>query len=522
MNRAPPVDGAARRPDGSAEPGSARAAADEEHDDELLAHVRPPGWQNPTPSGAYHLLVIGGGPAGLLAAHRAALLGAKVALVERDRLGGTSLNYGSVPTKTFLRAARFYAEMRDAALFGADMPPPTPADFHTAMGRTRRVRRRIGQVHSAAKLKAIGVDVYFGQARFTAPDAVDVDGLALRFRKAMIATGSQPRKPEIPGLAEAGFTQASTVFMLKSLPKRVLVIGGGPSGCEGAQGLARMGVATIIAMAEPLFLPGEERDAAARVSDALARDGVEIHLNTRATCVRIEGGDKRVDLDNDGELTTVSVDEIFVGLGRVPAIDGLDLDRAGVDHDPERGVVVDDFLRTSNRRIYAAGDVCLEPKFTSVAYASARIVIGNALLMRRQRFSRVTIPWCTYTDPEIAHVGLYVRQARERGIPVKTFTVPMHDVDRAIIDGEETGFIKIHVRDGTDKVLGATIVARHAGEMINEMSLAIVAGVGLRTLATVLRAYPTQAEAIQMVADRYRATRLTALRRWLVRSWLNR
>jgi pyruvate/2-oxoglutarate dehydrogenase complex dihydrolipoamide dehydrogenase (E3) component len=491
-------------------------------DQAFLANVRPPGWQTPTPSGTYRLLVIGGGPAGLLAAYEAALLGAKVALIERHWLGGKSLNYGSVPTKALERTSRFYAEMRAAAWLGASPQTPGPAGLERIVGRAKRIRNRIGQVLSAAKLKALGVDLYFGTARFTGVDRVAVDGLELRFKNAMIATGSGPARIDIPGLAEAGFISATMILELRSLPRRVLVIGGGANGCEGAQALARLGIETIIVMNEPLFLPGEERDAATMVSETLARDGVEIHLNTRVTGVRVEGGRKLVDLANDGDRSTVSVDEIFVGLGQEPAVADLGLDRAGIAYDSRRGVHVDDFLRTTNPRVYAAGDVCLEPRFTSIAHASATIVVRNALLWRRQRYSAMTIPWCTYTDPEIAHVGMYVREARERGIPVRTFTVPMHEVDRAIADGEEIGFVKIHVKDGSDKILGATIVARHAGEMINEISLAIVAGVGLKTLAKVLRAYPTQAEAIRIAADRYRASRWSWWRRWLLRVWVNR
>jgi pyruvate/2-oxoglutarate dehydrogenase complex dihydrolipoamide dehydrogenase (E3) component len=258
------------------------------------------------------------------------------------------------------------------------------------------------------------------------------------------------------------------------------------------------------------------------VSDALARDGVEIHLNSTAVNVRVESGRKLVETMNDGNVATISVDEVLTGIGRVPAVAGLDLEAAGVAYDAQDGIDVDDFLRTSNPRIYAAGDVCLVHRYTDTADASARIVLRNALFLGRQRISALTIPWCTYTDPEIAHVGLYVRQARERGIPVKTFTVPMHDVDRAIADGEEDGFVKIHVREGSDTILGATVVARHAGEMINGISLAMVAGIGLRTVARVIHTYPTQAEAIRMAANNYTRTRLTPLRGWLLRKWVGR
>jgi len=495
-------------------------SADSDGDEGLLANVRPPDWPTPTPNGPYTFLVIGGGPAGMTAAHEAALLGAKVALVERYWLGGESLSHGSVTTKSLFRTGRLYADMQNAENYGATAPAPARPDYEKAAQRARRVRRRVSQEFSASKLRAIGVDIYFGDARFTAMDSVSVDGMELRFEKAMIATGAQRKTVDIPGLAEAGFVDATTAFKLRKLPRRILVIGGGADGCEGAQALARLGCYTIIAMNEPLFLPGEERDAAGMVSEALARDGVEIHLNTTAVRVHVEDGRKLVELINDGESTMVSVDEIFVGLGREPAVEGLALETAGIAYDAVRGVHIDDFLCTSNKRVYAAGDVCLQPKFASLAFASGRMVVANALFLRRKRFSAMTIPWCTYTDPEIAHVGMYVREARERGIPVKTFSVAMHEVDRAIADGEECGFVKIHVRDGGDKILGATIVARHAGEMINEISLAIMTGVGLGTLAKVLRAYPTQAEAIRIAADRYRATRLTWWRRWLARAWL--
>ena len=271
-----------------------------------------------------------------------------------------------------------------------------------------------------------------------------------------------------------------------------------------------------------MFLPGEERDAAQILSGALARDGVEIHLNTTAVAVRREGANKIVDLVSEDNKINRSVDEIVTGIGRAPNVEGIDMEVAGVQYDTDSGILVNDYLQTTNRRIYAAGDVCLTHKFTHTADASARIVVQNALFLGRQRLSALTIPWCTYTHPEIAHVGLYIREAREKGIPVKTFTVLMHDVDRAITDGEDEGFVKIHVRDGTDRILGATIVAKHAGEKINGLSLAITSGIGLRALAQVIHAYPTQAEAIKMAADAYCRTRLTPARESLARLWLAR
>ena len=488
-------------------------------DSELCLNGRPPDWRNPTPRKPYHLLVIGAGPAGLVAARAAAALGARVALVEKHLLGGVSLNYGCVPSQTLIRTSRLYAEMRNAEAYGARPPQAIEVDFPLAMARMRRIRARASRIDSAQRLAAAGIDLFFGTATFVGPDVVDIDGLRLRFRKALIATGSRSLLPTIPGLDDAGYLTNESLFGLTALPKSLLVIGGGPVGCQVAQALCRFGCRTFIAHAEPLFLPKEERDAALLLAEAMARDGIEIHLNTKAVNVRVEGGKKIVETLNDGNVATIEVDEILTGIGRVPALSGLNLEAAGVDFDANAGIVVDDFLRTSNRRIFAAGDVCLEHRFTDTAEASARIVVRNALCFGRERLSALTVPWCIYTDPEIAHVGMYVRQARERGIPVKTFTVPMHDVDRALTDGEERGFVKIHVREGSDEILGATVVARHAGEMINDLSLAMVAGIGLTTIARVIHAYPTQAEGIKKAAMAYVRTPASQWVVWLRRLW---
>ena len=487
---------------------------------ERLAQVRPASWRNPQPVDRYSLVVVGAGTAGLVAAHAAAALGAKVALIERHLFGGDCLNVGCVPSKALIRTSRLYAEMRHAERYGAQVPADIRVEFPAVMARMRGIRARISHADSVSRLVEAGVDVFFGQACFTDTDALTVDGARLRFKKALIATGARPDMPSIPGLVEAGYLTNENIFDLTELPRRLLVIGGGPLGCELAQAFCRFGAQTVIVQNRPLFLPREERDAAQILSDAFARDGIDVRLNTKAVNVRVEQGQKLVDLVSDDYSSTVAVDAILTGTGRVANVEGLNLESAGVEYDNKDGIRVDDFLQTSNRHIYAAGDVCLEHKYTHTADASARLVVRNALFLGRERLSALTIPWCTYTDPEIAHVGLYVREARERDIPVKTFTIPMHDVDRAIADDEEAGFVKIHIKEGTDKILGATVVARHAGEMINELTLAMVAGVGLGTLARVIHVYPTQAEAIKKAADAYNRTRLTPTIHSLLRRWL--
>ena len=476
---------------------------------ERLANVAPADWINPRPAPRYDLVVIGAGAAGLAAAEGASALGARVALVERQLLGGSCLNTACIPSKTLLRTTRLYGEMLEAQRYGACTPEPLHRDFAAAMERVRRVRSQASRNDAARRLADAGIDVFFGTARFLDGESVAVDETRLHFRKAMIATGASSAVSPIPGLEAAGYLTSETVFDLTSLPKRLVVIGGGPLGCELAQAFCRLGSRTTIIQDLPLFLGGEERDAAQLLSDAFARDGLEVRLNTTAVSVRAVDGEKQVDLLSDDYRSTVAADAILTGMGRSPNVLGLDLDRANVIFDETRGVHVDDELRTSNPRVFAAGDVCLERKFSHTAVAAARIVVRNALLGGHERMSALVIPWCTFTDPEIAHVGIYVREANRLGIPVKTFTIPMHAVARAVADGEDRGFVKIHVAEGSDRILGATIVARHAGEMINEITLAMVHGIGLRALAKVIHAFPTQADAIRKAADAYNRTRMT-------------
>jgi pyruvate/2-oxoglutarate dehydrogenase complex dihydrolipoamide dehydrogenase (E3) component len=326
--------------------------------------------------------------------------------------------------------------------------------------------------------------------------------------------------PEVPGLEEAGYFTNETIFELTECPRSLLVVGGGPFGCELAQAFCRLGAQVSIVQDEPLFLGNEERDAAQILSESMARDGIDIHLNTVPANVRTNGSQKIVELVTDDYRTTVTVDAILIGAGRLPNVQGMNLEAAGVEYDAKRGVHINDFLQTTNRRIYAAGDVCLEHKFAHIEGASAHIVTQNALFFGRKRISAVTIPWCTYTDPEIAHVGLYVTEARAKKIPVETIAIPMHDVDRAIADGEEEGFVKIHVREGTDRILGATVVARHAGEMISDLSLAMHAGIGMRELAHVSHPYPTQAAAIKMAASVFSRSHRSRIGKWLAKTWL--
>jgi pyruvate/2-oxoglutarate dehydrogenase complex dihydrolipoamide dehydrogenase (E3) component len=473
-------------------------------EDVFLRRVRPEQWQNPVPAEVYDLAVLGAGPAGIAAAEEAARLGARVALIERNRIGGNSLNAGSVPSKSIVKSAGVYAAMHKAEQFGAPMPSEPPLDFAKVMDRMRRIRTRISEHHSVEKLRAQGIDIFFDTARFEAADTMRVDDKQLRFKRAIIATGARPTAPlEIPGLEQTGYRTSATIFDMDVLPKRLAVIGGGPLGCELAQAFCRLGSHVTIVQNDAKFLPREERDAAEILSRSMARDGVEIRLNTSVIGARGTDGVKTLDTVNNGAKGNIEADEVLLSIGRVPNVEGLGLEEAGISVDPQRGIKVDDFLATTNPAVYAAGDVCLDLKFTNAAQASARIAVRNALSGRQERQSQVVIPWCTYCDPEIAHIGLHVWEARLQSVPIKSYTVMMHDVDRAITDSSDIGFVKIHIAEGTDRILGATIVASRASELINEMSVVMKAGIGMNALANVVHTYPAESGAIMLAALAY-------------------
>jgi pyruvate/2-oxoglutarate dehydrogenase complex dihydrolipoamide dehydrogenase (E3) component len=491
----------------------------DEHNLALLEQVHPAGWINPEPTGRYNLVVVGAGTAGLVSAVGASGLGAKVAIIERDLMGGDCLNFGCVPSKALIASARAAAGVRGAADFGIEVPLGARADFGAAAARMRELRASIAHNDSAPRLRELGVDVFLGPARFVAADAVEVDGKRLTFRRAAIATGARATAPPIPGLAETGYLTNETVFSMTELPERLAIIGAGPIGCELAQALRRLGAEVTLLEAMPQILLREDRGAAEVVEAALRRDGVAIAANCQILRVERRGIDKVLRIESGRAQSEMFVDEIIVGAGRAPLVEGLGLETAGVEYDRGAGIHVDDYLRTSNSRIYAAGDCASALKFTHLADAHARILLRNALFGGRRRVSALTIPRCTYTDPEIAHVGLGEAEARQRGIEIITFTQPMAEVDRAILDGHPQGFVKIHVRAGTDKIVGATIVAAHAGEMISEITLAMTAGVGLGHLGEVIHPYPTQSEAIRKAANQYARTRLTPFAAKLFKRW---
>jgi len=478
---------------------------------ELVANVHPPDWKNPEPADRYHLVVAGAGTAGLVTAAGAAGLGARVALVERHLMGGDCLNVGCVPSKGIIRAARAWHEARSAGRRFGGPYAVGDGDFAAAMARMRKIRAAISRHDSAERVAGLGVDVFLGQGHFIASDALEVGGAVLRFQKAVIATGARPAVPPIEGLEEAGFLTNETVFELTELPRRLAVVGGGPIGCELAQAFARFGSEVTLLDMMPRVLPREDGDAAEVVQRAMARDGVRFELG-----VEVRGVDRRDGAavirfersDPKGAAGELACDRILLAVGRAANVEGLGLEAAGVEYS-KKGVRVDERLRTSNRRVFAAGDVASQYQFTHVADALARIAIQNALFHGRAKASDLVIPWCTFTSPEVAHVGLYAKEAEERGQAVDSLTVPLSELDRARLDGEDEGFLRLHLAKGKDRILGATLVAAHAGDMLGELCLAITAGVGLGKIASTIHPYPTQGEVVKKAADLWRRGKLT-------------
>lgn len=490
---------------------------EDEHNQKLVDNVHPSNWVNPEPAGRYNIVVIGAGTAGLVTAVVAAGMGAKVALIERHLMGGDCLNVGCVPSKGVIRAARAWADLKRADTFGLHIPPGVKYDFGSVMARMRKLRARISHTDSAHRYRSLGVDVYIGQATFSDSDTVTVEGAAghrtLKFAKAAICTGARAAVPAISGLQEAGYLTNETVFSLTELPRRLGVIGAGPIGCELAQAFARFGSEVYLIEAQHGILPNEDRDAAGIVQQAMLMDGVTLLCCGKDLTVQKTEVGKRLTVDSHGKQYDVTVDEILVGVGRTPNVEGLNLEAVGVNYD-QSGLKVNARLQTTNKNVFAAGDICSKYKFTHAADAMAQIVIQNALFphpfgLGYASMDSLIMPWCTFTEPEIAHVGLYESDAKAKGLEVETYTYKLDEVDRAILDGQEEGFARVHIRKGTDKIVGATIVAAHAGDMIGEFSVAMKAGAGAKTIATTIHPYPTQAEVNKKVVNLWRKAHFT-------------
>lgn len=486
----------------------------DEFNQKLLDCVHPSDWVNPTGVDEYDIIVIGAGVAGLvISAGIAGLgIGLKVALVEKYLMGGDCLNFGCVPSKAIIRSTKLIGEIKRGEELGITLKDNPNINFKKVMERMRKLRAGISHNDSVQRFQGLGVDVFLGEARFIKEKVIEVNGQLLNYKKAVIATGGRAFIPDIDGLKEGEYYTNESIFSLTDCPARLAIIGGGAIGCELAQTFQRLGSQVTLFHRHSQLLNKEDRTVGDLLQTAFTQEGIKLFLESNIEKVERGNEGKRIVYCSQGKLESVEVDAILVAVGRTPNVESLNLESVGVEYD-KKGLKVNDYLQTTNASIYGAGDVCLPWKFTHVADASARIIIKNALFspfgLGKAKISDLIIPWVTYTDPEIAHVGLNENDAKVKGIEIETVQVMMGTVDRAITDNQTQGFIKVYHKKGSDQILGATLVGSHAGEMISQITTAIVHKIGLSGLSTVIHPYPTQAEVIKKAADGYRRKLLT-------------
>lgn len=464
----------------------------------------------------YDICVIGGGAAGLVVAAGAATLGAKVVLVEKNALGGDCLHYGCVPSKTLIHSAKVAHTLRDAKRFG--IPAQAPAiDLPTVIQRVQSVIRQIEPNDSPERFATLGVKVIFGAGQFTAPDAFSVDGRELRAKNYVIATGTRPAIPPLPGLEQIPYLTNETLFSVQEQIPHLLILGGGPIGCEMAQALTRLGSRVTVFDLAPGLLPREDQDISAVVAKRFKQEGIALHLGIKVIKVERQDSEIRVLMEHPqrGQYW-LSGSHLLIAAGRKPNLESLGLDNAGVELNNGR-LVIDTRLRTSNKRIYACGDVAGPYLFTHMAEHQAGVVLRNALFHWPSKARTNNIPWCTYTDPELARIGLSESEALQQGIPHRVYRFPFADIDRAVTEGETEGLAKI-ITTPRGKLLGACIVGPHAGELIAEYGLAIAKGMKAADLSNTIHIYPTLAQINRRVADQRLKEALTPGRKqWLKR-----
>jgi pyruvate/2-oxoglutarate dehydrogenase complex dihydrolipoamide dehydrogenase (E3) component len=468
-----------------------------DHDRKWRQLVAPPDYRNPTPSGRYHLVVIGAGPAGLVTSIAAAGLGARVALIERHRMGGDCLNVGCLPSKALL-----------------EITSHGGVNFDTAFEWLRNVRAGVAAHDSVERYTKAGVDVFLGTARLVDARTVRVDDVELAARRIVVATGARPALPPVPGLADVKPLTNESVFDLDAQPARLAILGAGPIGCELAQAFARLGTEVHLFEAADRVLGTETREASRVVGRALAADGVVLHLGAPVEHVARRAAHCAVTAAGE----TVTADQLLVAAGRRANTDDLNLAAAGVATDDAGLILVDKHLRTTNTRIFAAGDVCSRLKFTHHADAQARVVVQNALFAATASTSRIVVPHCTYTSPEVAQLGATEHELAAAGAAYDRYCVPYAELDRGRAQADEDGFVEILTERGTPRILGATIVGRDAGEQIAPLCLAMANGLGIDSFAKAVFPYPTRAEAFKRVADQFNRKKLTDR----TKGWLER
>jgi pyruvate/2-oxoglutarate dehydrogenase complex dihydrolipoamide dehydrogenase (E3) component len=468
--------------------------------------------------GVYNVVVIGAGTAGLVTAAGTAALGGRVSLIERSLMGGDCLNFGCVPSKALISSARLIQQIRESEKWGLDRQEPRFV-FEKVFERMRARRAKIAPHDSQERFESLGVDVFRGEASFVSPHEIEVNGQKLRAKNFVIATGSRAAIPKIEGINSVPYFTNEMIFdELKEKPDSMIVLGGGPIGCELGQALNRLGLEATIVQSGAQLLPREDVDVAEFIQKRFKGEGMAVRLNAAAKRVSVRDG--RVALEF-ADAQPITAEAMLIAAGRTPNLRALNLEAAGVDYD-EQGVKVNACLQTSQPHIYAAGDITNRLKFTHTADFTARIVVRNILMplqLLRQKVDWSVVPWCTYTDPEVAHVGLGEKEAKQKNIEYQLFVVRLEDVDRAVVESEEAGFAKILTVKGSDKILGATIVAPHAGDLLHEFVLAMKAGIGLGKIASIIHAYPTFAELARKAGDQFNKTRLTP-RAKKIFSWL--
>ncbi len=489
----------------------------DQHNEKLRDHVHPVDWPTKPRADRYDMISIGAGTAGLVSSGGAAMLGARAALIERHLMGGDCLVTGCVPSKTLIKSAEVAHTIRNAEAFGI-RAGDVEVDFPAVMERLRRVRADMAHHDGAQRLRSLGVDVLFGTAKFTSPTTLDLDGQEIKFRRAMICTGGRPFVPDIPGLRDNCLT-SETFFEQTELPRRLLVLGGGPIGCELAQTMQRLGSAVTMLVRGSRLMTKDDPAAGEIVTEVFAEEGLNVRFQTNLKQVQRKDGGLECRIEHEGNEELIFFDKILVAAGRRPNIEGLGLEHAHVDFD-RRGVSVDKLHRTSNRRIYAAGDVCSPFQFTHAAYAQAEFATLNALLPFRLNAKDRVMSWVTYTDPEVAHAGISWQQLEAKQGRIDTYEQPVSSNDRCQTESEHRGFAKLHCKKGTDKLVAATVVAQNAGEIIAELSLAITNGMRLRHVQRSIHAYPTRAEIIREAANDWKFGTLTRSMKAMVGMWL--
>ncbi len=465
----------------------------------------------------YHLIVIGAGSGGLVTAAGAAGLGAKVALIEKNKMGGDCLNTGCVPSKAIIRTAKLAYDARTSHRFGIPDFSPT-IEISEVMESVREVQKKLEPHDSPERFASLGVDVYFGNYRFVSPHEISDGKETLKAKRFVIATGAAPFIPPIKGIHEVPFLTSDNVWDLTELPKRLVVLGGGPIGVELVQAFARLGSKVSVVEMLDCLLNREDPEASCLIRDLLQKEGVETLVNTKAEEVRktSSGYELAVTHATEGKKS-VPFDEILVAVGRAPNVEGLDLEKAGGRYS-KKGVEVDRYLRTSTQHMYACGDVVGPYQFTHTADFQARLILRNALFPGKSKIEYRVVPWCTFTDPEVARVGLNEKEAKEKGICCDVYNYSMRELDRAVCDREDVGFVKVLTQKGSDRILGVTLVASHAGDLIHEFVLAMHQRIGLKKIASMIHIYPTLAEVSKRVADSYQRTRLKpSIRLWFQR-----